>query len=98
TLSASIMVSLVVSLTLTPMMCARLLKAEPKEPKPPGRLARWAEGGFAWMQDGYRRSLAWALAHSRLMMLILAAAVGLNVYLYTAVPKGFFPQQDTGQL
>ncbi|MCR2702866.1 efflux RND transporter permease subunit, partial [Salmonella enterica] len=49
TLSASIMVSLVVSLTLTPMMCARLLKAEPKEPKPPGRLARWAEGGFAWM-------------------------------------------------
>ncbi|WP_268605149.1 efflux RND transporter permease subunit, partial [Escherichia coli] len=77
TLAVSILISLVVSLTLTPMMCARLLKAEPKEPKPPGRLASWAEGGFAWMQDGYRRSLAWALAHSRLMMLILAAAVML---------------------
>ena len=63
TLSASIMVSLVVSLTLTPMMCARLLKPEPKEPEPPGRLARWAESGFAWMQDGYRRSLALSLIH-----------------------------------
>ena len=98
TLSAAIAVSLVVSLTLTPMMCARLLRAEPAEPRPPGRLARWSERGFVAMQDGYRRTLGWALAHGRLMMLILAAAVGLNVYLYAVVPKGFFPQQDTGQL
>ena len=97
TLSAAIAVSLVVSLTLTPMMCARLLRAE-AEPRPPGRLARWSERGFVAMQDGYRRTLGWALAHGRLMMLILAAAVGLNVYLYAVVPKGFFPQQDTGQL
>jgi len=98
TLSAAIMVSLVVSLTLTPMMCARLLRPEPKDAKPPGRLARWSERGFEAMLDGYRRSLRWALAHGRLMMLTLAVAVGLNVYLYMAVPKGFFPQQDTGQL
>ncbi len=98
TLSASILVSLVVSLTLTPMMCARLLRPEPKEQKPPGRLARWSERAFESMQNGYRVSLGWALAHGRLMMLTLAIAVGLNVYLYTVVPKGFFPQQDTGQL
>ena len=95
TLSAAIMVSLIVSLTLTPMMCARLLRHEPKEQKAPGRLARWSERGFESMLDGYRRSLRWALAHGRLMMLILAVAVGLNIYLYTTVPKGFFPQQDT---
>ena len=77
TLSAAIAVSLVVSLTLTPMMCARL-RAEPAEPRPPGRLARWSERGFVAMQDGYRRTLGWALAHGRLMMLILAAAVGLE--------------------
>ncbi len=98
TLSAAILVSLIVSLTLTPMMCARLLRHEPPEQKPPGRLARWSERGFDSMLEGYRRSLRWALAHGRLMMLVLAVAVGLNIYLYTAVPKGFFPQQDTGQL
>src|SRR5690606_40675915 len=52
----------------------------------------------AWFWEGYKRSLNWALAHSRFMLLVLAATVGLNVYLYTIVPKGFFPQQDTGQL
>ncbi len=98
TLSAAILVSLVVSLTLTPMMCARLLRAEPKNPPPPGRFARALERGFEAMLDGYRQSLTWALDHGRLMMVILAATIGLNVYLYTIVPKGFFPQQDTGQL
>ncbi|MBV7484398.1 multidrug efflux RND transporter permease subunit [Bordetella sp. BOR01] len=97
TLSAAIMVSLVVSLTLTPMMCARLLRAQ--EPaRAPGRLSAAIGRGFDAMLAQYRRSLSWALAHSRIMMLLLAATIGLNVYLYMVVPKGFFPQQDTGQL
>jgi multidrug efflux pump len=98
TLSAAIMVSLVVSLTLTPMMCARLLRSEEIAKTPPGRLARLSERGFDALLGAYEKSLSWALCHGRLMMLILAATVGLNVYLYTTIPKGFFPQQDTGQL
>ncbi|OWY40188.1 multidrug transporter subunit MdtC [Xenophilus sp. AP218F] len=97
TLSVAILVSLVVSLTTTPMLCARWLR--PREAaSPPGRLFLWSERVFDAMHDAYRRSLSWALAHSRLMMLILAATIGLNVFLYTVVPKGFFPQQDTGRL
>ncbi|MBO1112061.1 multidrug efflux RND transporter permease subunit [Bordetella petrii] len=97
TLSAAIMVSLVVSLTLTPMMCARLLRAQAPE-RAPGRLSRAIGRGFDAVLARYRRSLSWALAHGRIMLLLLAAAIGLNVYLYAVVPKGFFPQQDTGQL
>ncbi|WP_227108024.1 multidrug efflux RND transporter permease subunit [Chromobacterium rhizoryzae] len=96
TLSVAILVSLLVSLTTTPMLCARWLK--PREERPPGRLFQWSERAFDAMLDGYRRSLDWALRHGPLMMLILAATIGLNVYLYLAVPKGFFPQQDTGRL
>ncbi|WP_337882786.1 multidrug efflux RND transporter permease subunit [Chromobacterium haemolyticum] len=96
TLSVAILVSLLVSLTTTPMLCARRLK--PREERPPGRLFQWSERVFDAMLDGYRRSLDWALRHGPLMMLILAATIGLNVYLYLAVPKGFFPQQDTGRL
>nr|WP_199064347.1 multidrug efflux RND transporter permease subunit [Chromobacterium sp. ASV5] len=97
TLSVAILVSLVVSLTTTPMLCARWLR--PREAAShPGRLFLWSERVFDAMHDAYRRSLSWALAHSRLMMLILAATIGLNVFLYTVVPKGFFPQQDTGRL
>ncbi|PTU70423.1 multidrug efflux RND transporter permease subunit [Chromobacterium haemolyticum] len=96
TLSVAILVSLLVSLTTTPMLCARWLK--PREERPPGRLFQWSEHVFDAMLDGYRRSLDWALRHGPLMMLILAATIGLNVYLYLAVPKGFFPQQDTGRL
>jgi multidrug efflux pump len=96
TLSVAILVSLAVSLTLTPMMCARLLKA-PGERRP-GRLFLASERVFRWMLAEYQASLAWALAHSRLMMLILAATIGLNVYLYVIVPKGFFPQQDVGRM
>lgn len=98
TLSAAIMISLIVSLTLTPMMCARLLRSKPRQKKAPGRLVRGFQAVGDWLWDGYKTSLAWALAHGRFMMLLLAITVGLNVYLYKIVPKGFFPQQDTGQL
>ncbi len=98
TLSAAILVSLVVSLTLTPMMCARLLRVQPRQKKPPGKLMRDFQQVGDWLWGGYKTSLAWALAHGRFMMLLLAITVGLNVYLYKIVPKGFFPQQDTGQL
>jgi multidrug efflux pump len=97
TLSAAVMISLLISLTTTPMLCAMLLK--PGQPdKPPGRLARWFERGFATVQRGYQHSLDWALHARWLVMLILVLVVGLNVYLFMVVPKGFFPQQDTGQI
>jgi multidrug efflux pump len=96
TLSVAIMVSLLVSLSTTPMMCARLLRRETKRKH--GRLYRASERLFAVVLRRYDRSLTWALRHSRLMMLILLATVCLNVYLYVIVPKGFFPQQDTGRL
>jgi len=96
TLSVAILVSLAVSLTTTPMMCARLLKTRGE--RRPGRLFAASERVFQWMLAEYEASLAWALRHSRLMMLILAATIGLNVYLYVIVPKGFFPQQDTGRM
>ncbi|HZT56652.1 MAG TPA: efflux RND transporter permease subunit, partial [Burkholderiaceae bacterium] len=66
--------------------------------KPPGWLARVAERGYQWVLGRYARSLDWALASKGLVMLILVAVVGLNVYLFAAAPKGFFPQQDSGQL
>ena len=97
TLSAAVMISLVISLTTTPMMCAYLLR--PHDPaRRQGRLARWAEAGFDRVLATYEKSLDWALATKPLVMLILAAVIGLNVYLFTVTPKGFFPQQDTGQL
>ena len=96
TLSVAILVSLVVSLTTTPMMCARLLKQETKREH--GRFYRASEQAFAALLRGYERTLAWALMHRRFMLLLLAGTVCLNVYLYVIVPKGFFPQQDTGRL
>ena len=96
TLSVAILVSLLISLTTTPMLCARWLK--PRSSKPPGRLFRISERVFDSMLSGYRRSLGWALRHGPLMMIILFATIALNVYLYVVVPKGFFPQQDTGRL
>jgi multidrug efflux pump len=97
TLSAAVMISLVISLTTTPMMCAWLLKPGGVE-RQPGRLARWAERGFDKVLATYRHSLDWALDSKALVMLIFFFVIGLNVYLFAAAPKGFFPQQDTGQI
>jgi multidrug efflux pump len=145
-LTVAILISLVLSLTATPMLCARVLKARRKEveaghdsPSPrlrgegwgegpscrqppltpalsplpggegevvnrcapetrPGPLYRWNERAFNALLSGYSRSLSWALDHGPFMMLLLLATVCVNVWLYTVVPKGFFPQQDTGRL
>ncbi|CAB3777849.1 efflux RND transporter permease subunit [Paraburkholderia fynbosensis] len=97
TLSLAIAMSLIVSLTLTPMMCSRLLR-EKHEQKEEGRLGRWLERGFTSMQRGYERTLGWALLHPRLIVTILLLTIGLNIWLYIIVPKGFFPQQDTGRM
>ncbi|MGE5466178.1 MAG: multidrug efflux RND transporter permease subunit [Ignavibacteria bacterium] len=97
TLSAAILISLAMSLTTTPMMCARLLRPRDKQ-QAHGRLHRASERVFAAALRGYEVSLDWALGHGRLMLLVLAATIGFNVYLYNIVPKGFFPQQDVGRL
>jgi len=94
-LSFAILVSLVCSLTLTPMMCARLLSA--RAPKH-GGLYQASESVFNAVRSRYARTLGWALRHRLVMLGVLGAAVALNIYLYIAMPKGFFPQQDTGRL
>ena len=96
TLSAAILVSLAISLTTTPMMCSILLR--PEGDRAHGRLYRFNERIFDVMLGGYRRSLSWALDHPLLIMAVLAATLCLNGYLYVTIPKGFFPQQDTGRL
>jgi multidrug efflux pump len=96
TLSVSILISLVISLTTTPMMCSLLLRRVHQRELP--RFMQAFERGFARLRSGYERSLDWALRHPRTMMLLLVATVVLNIYLYVVIPKGFFPQQDTGQL
>jgi multidrug efflux pump len=98
TLSVAIIISLLVSLTLTPMMCAHLLRRDDAAVARAGVFTRFMRVLGAKFWTGYQRSLQWALNHSRIVMVLLVATVGLNVYLYAAVPKGFFPQQDTGQL
>ena len=96
TLSVAVLVSMFVSLTATPMMCARLLRRD-RDHKD-GRLSRMLERGFDGLRNGYERSLGWALRHGPLMIVVLLATICLNVYLYTIVPKGFFPQQDVGRI
>ena len=95
-LSVAILISLLVSLTTTPMMCAFLLKKRSEQK--PGTFFRWSEQAFNFVLRGYEITLAWALRWKWLTLLILAATIGLNFYLYVVVPKGFFPQQDTGRL
>ena len=102
-LSASILVSMVVSLTTTPMMASRVLRArqEPAPgaaPRPQGRLARAASRFNRALARGYRRSLMWTLRHQPVALLSLVAVIALNVHLYGVIPKTFFPQQDTGVL
>ncbi|MBV8840443.1 MAG: efflux RND transporter permease subunit [Alphaproteobacteria bacterium] len=96
TITIAIVISLVVSLTTTPMMCAIVLRADRGGPH--GRIYRASERIFDLMLRGYRWTLARALHHPLLVMFILVATLGLNFYLYKIVPKGFVPQQDTGLL
>ena len=101
TLSVAILISLLISLTTTPMMCARLLRAHhlnPGKNEQENRLQRLSAKAFNAILSGYSTSLDWALEHKRTMMMILLAVIGLNVYLYIAIPKGLFPQQDTGRM
>ena len=93
TLSLAILVSLALSLTLTPMMCSLFLR-----PPPPGEIRRRRFDPFAKVLRGYERTLGWALHHGILVIVVLLSTVGLNVLLFKTVPKGFFPQQDTGRM
>ncbi len=96
TLSVAVTISLLISLTTTPMMCAWLLRKH--APARPGRVARWLERLQAGVQRTYGHSLDLALDHRWLMLLMLVAAIALNAWLFSIVPKGFFPQQDSGQI
>jgi len=96
TLSVSILISMVISLTTTPMMCSLFLR--PHRGGKQGRVFRWSEEIFNDLLGSYERSLAWSLSHGRLIMLILGVTVALNIWLYQIIPRGFFPEQDTGVL
>nr|WP_244989247.1 multidrug efflux RND transporter permease subunit MdtC [Pantoea cypripedii] len=95
TLSVAILISLFVSITLTPMMCAYLLKPQVRRAQPrlrgTGRL-------LMAIQHGYGRSLGWVLDHARWVLLVLLATVGLTIWLFISIPKTFMPEQDTGRL
>ena len=94
TLSVAILVSMLISLTATPMMCAYLLKPQESH----GRLYQISETVFTWIIDAYGRSLSMVLRHSLITLLVLLGTVGMTGYLFVRTPKGFFPQQDTGRL
>ena len=96
TLSVAIAVSLAVSLTTTPMMCAKLLR--PKSEESHGRFYQASERGFDWILRRYENSLGWVLRHQPLTLAVTLATMAATVFLYAKVPKGFFPQQDTGRL
>ena len=96
TLSVAIAVSLLVSLTTTPMLCAKFLK--PRDESRHGRIYRAAEGAFQWLHHEYNSALRWVLRHQWITLSVAVGCALLNVYLYIIVPKGFFPQQDTGRM
>jgi hydrophobe/amphiphile efflux-1 (HAE1) family protein len=96
TVAAAVLVSAVVSLSLTPTLCALLLRGEPKAGKRHGRLYRWTEQGLDWLAARYERGLQRALRHEHLTFALMLATVALTGVLYAVIPKGFFPQQDTG--
>jgi multidrug efflux pump len=96
TLSVAVLVSLLVSLTTTPMMCSRLIRR--RDPKKQGRLYQASERVFGSVLRGYGRALRWSLANRGLVMVLLLGTVVFNVYLFYKIPKGFFPQQDTGRV
>src|SRR5205823_1290738 len=108
TLSIAIAMSMVVSLTLTPMMAARMLRSAATKGAPPaaaltheaehGRFYRASERAFEWMRDSYDRALKWVLDHEKFMLAVTLLTIGFTVFLYVVVPKGLFPQQDTGSL
>lgn len=96
TLSASVLISLLISLTTTPMMCATILKD--KTSNTHGRIYRTTEAIFLWMQRNYERSLSWALKHPMTMLGLTLGAIAMSVILFIGIPKGFFPEQDTGRI
>ncbi len=96
TLSVAIFVSMVISLTTTPMMCSLLLRPKSKESH--GKLFQSSERGFNAILKGYERSLSWVLRHQPLMIAVMLATMAATIVLYAKIPKGFFPQQDTGRL
>ena len=93
-LAVAIFISMVVSLTVTPMMCAHLLKVNHNH----GRIYRWTESFYEWIISTYAAALEVVLRHPALTMVVMALTIAANVYLFTKVPAGFFPQQDTGRL
>ncbi|MBA2961462.1 MULTISPECIES: efflux RND transporter permease subunit [Ramlibacter] len=97
TLSAAVLISLVISLTTTPMLCAWLLRPG-TGPRRLGWFGRLSEGAFQWVHRTYALSLDWALQARWLVLLLLVAVVGINAWLFVKIPKGFFPQQDTPQI
>ncbi|EHL97744.1 RND transporter, HAE1 family [Acetobacteraceae bacterium AT-5844] len=94
TLTAAVLVSMVISLTLTPMMCALVLR-DPEQDRP-GLAARWTGHAFDKMRDGYARALTFTMRHQTATLLVAAASVAVTAWLYVVMPKGFLPQQDTG--
>ena len=96
TLSVAIALSLMISLTMTPMMCSRLLRNQ--EGIKHGFFYRLSGGSVEWLRAGYERTLTWVLKHQPLTLAVTLTTIALTVYLYITIPKGFFPQQDVGRL